>query len=213
MNYFCGERTKDSPKAHFLGREIKEEASLQLHQQLLWLTYRKNIPITASLHSDVGWGCLIRVAQMAWAHSLQRHFSMLQKRVERNYIITPFQVRPAAVRRKGTRSLGHKTRTVVHDDSGSHHPRGTASGRPTKRLGKISHSRIPRDHPHQAASRHFRRNVLQVRFEKSGLFPMSAGQQKYEIVLLPKKYSKNETRKHQTHHADGHCPTGSQGGG
>jgi cysteine protease ATG4 len=90
MNYFCGERTKDSPKAHFLGREITEAASLQLHQQLLWLTYRKNIPITASLHSDVGWGCLIRVAQMAWAHSLQRHFSMLQKRVERNYIITPF---------------------------------------------------------------------------------------------------------------------------
>lgn len=64
--------------------------SLQVHQELVWLTYRKNISINPGIHSDVGWGCLIRVAQMAWAQSLQRYLIHLQKRVDKHYIITPF---------------------------------------------------------------------------------------------------------------------------
>jgi cysteine protease ATG4 len=73
-----------------LGREVRVEGSLQSHQELVWFTYRKNIRITATIHSDVGWGCLIRVAQMAWAHSLQRHFALQERRVDRHYIVTPF---------------------------------------------------------------------------------------------------------------------------
>jgi cysteine protease ATG4 len=90
LSYFHKERQKEAVSAFVLGSEIREESSLQVHQELVWLTYRKNIAITASLHSDVGWGCLIRVAQMAWAHSLQRHFKLTYRPVEKHYVVTAF---------------------------------------------------------------------------------------------------------------------------
>mgnify|MGYP000938070232 CR=1 FL=1 len=73
-----------------LGREVEAERSLEEHQEVIWFTYRSSIPISADIHSDVGWGCLVRVAQMAWAHALLRHFALLQKRIDTHYILTSF---------------------------------------------------------------------------------------------------------------------------
>lgn len=63
---------------------------MKKHQEIIWFTYRKHINISYSIHSDVGWGCLIRVAQMAMAEALRKYFHLNCKLSETNYIITPF---------------------------------------------------------------------------------------------------------------------------
>jgi cysteine protease ATG4 len=57
------------------------EQCQKAHRDLIWFTYRKNFKINLTLHSDVGWGCLIRVAQMAMAHALEKYFALNHKRV------------------------------------------------------------------------------------------------------------------------------------
>ena len=47
--------------------------------------------ISNEIYSDIGWGCLIRVAQMALASSIKRYFeSTSQHEVDDTYIITSF---------------------------------------------------------------------------------------------------------------------------
>lgn len=37
---------------------------------MIWFTYRKNVEIAPQAYSDIRWGCLVRVAQMAFANIL-----------------------------------------------------------------------------------------------------------------------------------------------
>lgn len=56
----------------------------------MWITYRKNFPALLSdlnlknqkmsdYISDTGWGCMVRVGQMAFAEGLRRH--LVEKKV------------------------------------------------------------------------------------------------------------------------------------
>jgi cysteine protease ATG4 len=41
--------------------------------ETLWFTYRKNAKMGMQAYSDIGWGCVLRVAQMAFANTLLKH--------------------------------------------------------------------------------------------------------------------------------------------
>lgn len=59
---------------------------MKMYQSVIWISYRSNFPII--LHdeleelprsdyiSDTGWGCMIRVGQMAFAEGLRRHLKL-----------------------------------------------------------------------------------------------------------------------------------------
>ena len=70
-----------APKAVILGKEVAAKDLQAVHQDIIWFTYKKNIHISSSMHSDVGWGCLIRVAQMALAQALRRYFETTHKKI------------------------------------------------------------------------------------------------------------------------------------
>lgn len=70
-----------APKAMILGKEVTAKDLPAFHQDIIWFTYKKDIHISSSMHSDVGWGCLIRVAQMALAQALRRYFEATQKKL------------------------------------------------------------------------------------------------------------------------------------
>jgi cysteine protease ATG4 len=58
------------------GRKFSSvEECMKAHRELIWFTYKKNFKISLRFHSDIGWGCLIRVAQMAMAEALRRFLS------------------------------------------------------------------------------------------------------------------------------------------
>lgn len=41
---------------------------------LIWFSYRKMPGLAQKINCDTGWGCLIRVGQMALAAGLKRYF-------------------------------------------------------------------------------------------------------------------------------------------
>lgn len=42
-------------------------------KKIIWFSYRKLPGLTKDMHSDTGWGCLIRVGQMALAAGLKKY--------------------------------------------------------------------------------------------------------------------------------------------
>lgn len=42
-------------------------------KKIIWFSYRKIPGLCKELHSDTGWGCLIRVGQMAMAAGLKAY--------------------------------------------------------------------------------------------------------------------------------------------
>jgi hypothetical protein len=59
---------------YITGREINSHQDfLDSIKSLIWFTYRKNAEIAPQTYSDVGWGCLLRVTQMAFANALLRY--------------------------------------------------------------------------------------------------------------------------------------------
>lgn len=53
------------------GKKIDDQDELLFRiQGLIWITYRKNVKIAPNYCSDVGWGCLLRVTQMAFGNML-----------------------------------------------------------------------------------------------------------------------------------------------
>jgi cysteine protease ATG4 len=55
---------------------MRKEAK-QIVRKIMWFSYRKNIHIKNEKNdykSDVGWGCLARVGQMALASALNKYF-------------------------------------------------------------------------------------------------------------------------------------------
>ena len=43
-------------------------------KEILWFSYRKGFNIMDAYKSDVGWGCLVRVGQMALGSALRKFF-------------------------------------------------------------------------------------------------------------------------------------------
>lgn len=78
LYYLCGEKYQ------------KQEECVKENERLIWFTYRKNFKLADGLSSDMGWGCLIRVAQMALAQSLKTFFKTGSKDLDRSYIINAF---------------------------------------------------------------------------------------------------------------------------
>lgn len=56
-------------------KEDSYQAFLQTFSSLLWFSYRRDFPpITPTTYtSDMGWGCMLRCAQMMLANALSRH--------------------------------------------------------------------------------------------------------------------------------------------
>lgn len=60
-------------------KESKTHFFLNIFQNIIWMTYRKNFPpllpefFDSDYISDAGWGCMLRVAQMMLAEALKRH--------------------------------------------------------------------------------------------------------------------------------------------
>jgi hypothetical protein len=46
------------------------------HKKIIWFTYKNKLQISSRVHTDAGWGCLLRVTQMALAHALTRFFKL-----------------------------------------------------------------------------------------------------------------------------------------
>ncbi|CAK73694.1 unnamed protein product (macronuclear) [Paramecium tetraurelia] len=73
---------------HILNETISNDADIeqriekvkQTCSKIIWFSYRKNIPKfqVSSLTSDTGWGCMIRVAQMALAQII-RYYNYFKK--------------------------------------------------------------------------------------------------------------------------------------
>ncbi|CAD8154791.1 unnamed protein product [Paramecium pentaurelia] len=63
-----------------IGIEQRIEKLKKTCSQILWFSYRKKIPQfqISSLTSDTGWGCMIRVAQMALAQVIRHYHSFTQ---------------------------------------------------------------------------------------------------------------------------------------
>jgi cysteine protease ATG4 len=52
--------------------DSNQEAKI-VYSSILWFTYREGLHFKgASITSDVGWGCMLRVGQMAMAEALRR---------------------------------------------------------------------------------------------------------------------------------------------
>ena len=63
---------------------------LKHHQALIWFTYRKNCKINLTIGSDMGWGCMIRTAQMLLAQALRTYFHQRGVYPEPSYIVSAF---------------------------------------------------------------------------------------------------------------------------
>ena len=75
---------------HFLGTEVQvngfnqeeqREILVQLFKNTPWLTYRSGFPqlyhdLKGTYVTDTGWGCMIRVGQMALAQIMKRHLGV-----------------------------------------------------------------------------------------------------------------------------------------
>jgi len=57
---------------------------LEVQKDLIFFSYRKNFKITETITSDFGWGCLLRVGQMALAQALRLHFKHINIEVPKN---------------------------------------------------------------------------------------------------------------------------------
>ena len=66
------------------------EECIRHHEELLWFTYRKNCKISLTIRSDVGWGCMIRSAQMMLAEALRGYFKAIGFRDDPSYIVNAF---------------------------------------------------------------------------------------------------------------------------
>jgi cysteine protease ATG4 len=58
--------------------DIQNDLLYRLFSHVPWLTYRSGFPelfhdLKGTYVTDTGWGCMIRVGQMAWAQFLRRH--------------------------------------------------------------------------------------------------------------------------------------------
>lgn len=63
-----------APTIYLLGKKCKDEDEARmLMQEAIWFTYRTNFLVSERYHSDIGWGCLIRVGQMLLAASLLKY--------------------------------------------------------------------------------------------------------------------------------------------
>ncbi len=69
---------------------MNEGEFIEEHKKIIWFTYKSKLQINEQVHTDVGWGCLLRVTQMAMAQALTRFFELTNQKVDKNYIITPF---------------------------------------------------------------------------------------------------------------------------
>ncbi|CAD8068670.1 unnamed protein product [Paramecium sonneborni] len=84
---------------HILNQTIKNDIGIEQRmdklketcQKIIWFSYRKRIPKfqISSLTSDTGWGCMIRVAQMALAQII-KHFHSFTKEEQLIVLIRHF---------------------------------------------------------------------------------------------------------------------------
>ena len=74
-----------------MGRRFKSmEECIRYHEDLLWFTYRKNCKINMTIRSDVGWGCMIRSAQMMLAEALRSYLIDVGFKDDPLYIVNAF---------------------------------------------------------------------------------------------------------------------------
>ena len=73
------------------GKQFKSvEELVKHHERLIWFTYKKNCNISATINSDIGWGCMIRAAQMMMAEVLRRTFQEKGVTIDISYVISSF---------------------------------------------------------------------------------------------------------------------------
>ena len=70
--------SSDTSKQHVIfylhGNKFSNEAEAQAYiKKIIWFSYRRIPGLSKQIHCDTGWGCLIRVGQMALAAGLKKH--------------------------------------------------------------------------------------------------------------------------------------------
>ena len=45
-------------------------------KRIIWMTYREDMGNSQFIHSDVGWGCMIRAGQMLLAQAFKRALNL-----------------------------------------------------------------------------------------------------------------------------------------
>ena len=93
-NYFRSQTQKETSREKascwLLGVKMSEGDFITEHRKIIWFTYKTKLQINSQVHTDAGWGCLLRVTQMVMAQALTRFFELTNQQVDKNYIITPF---------------------------------------------------------------------------------------------------------------------------